>query len=83
MAGPGKRNPRSFLTFSKVKSSMSLVTQGGDEYANPGAVENLDENQIIWIFSYFFTKIILLKLLSRTGLPVRNCKKTQSNPEPG
>lgn len=47
MAGPGKRNPRSFLTFSKVKGSVSLVTQGGDEYSNPGAEENLDENEII------------------------------------
>lgn len=47
MAGAGKRNPRSFLTFSKVKGSLGLVTQGGDEYANPGAVENLNENQII------------------------------------
>lgn len=47
MAGLGKRNPRSFLTFSKVKDNVSLVTQGGDEYAKPGAVENLNEDQSV------------------------------------
>lgn len=47
MVGWGKRNPRSFFDINKVKGSVSLVTQGGDEYANPGAVENLNENQII------------------------------------
>lgn len=50
MAGWGKKNPRSFLTFSRVKGSVSWVTQGGDEYANLGAVENFNEGQIIWIF---------------------------------
>lgn len=43
MVGWGKRNPRSFFDINKVKGSVSLVTQGGDEYANPGAVENLNE----------------------------------------
>lgn len=74
MFGSGKRNPWSFLTFCKVKDNVGLVTQGADEYANPGAVENLNENQIIWIFFFNF----ILKLLSRRDLPVRNSTKLQN-----
>ena len=75
MAWSAKQHTRSFLTFSKVKGSVCLVTWRGDEYADTGNVEHCKWE---WDHLNFFLFNIKTVLTERTYWDVSfSCQKFQ------